>query len=504
MGSRERVFAGERVKDEALVPVAVLPGPRVVPEFRRPGAALRQRFAVAGLIAADVALAAAVWGVALGLQGLWGRGGPSEVAVAAIAPSVVVWVGMRALLGLYPGYGLDAVQRLRRHVYSVFAALAVLAVFAVGFHVGDSLSRLMLLISFGGLLLAAPFAQHAARRVLRRAKVWGKPVVVLSYRKTGEAFLEHLRREWGLGYRPAALFDYNLLPAGEGYREAPYERTLRDAAAWARERRVETCIFATPYTRREQLSGMISVASESFREVIVIPNLDGVTNSSVIARDLAGTFAVEVRYNLLDPWAQRAKRVLDLLLAGALGFLLLPLLLGLALLIRLDSPGPALFRQKRPGKDGRTFRVCKFRTMHADADERLARMLEENPQLGEEFRRHGKLRNDPRITRIGRFLRKTSLDELPQLWNVVRGEMSFVGPRPYLEIQRSQISEHERFILRVPPGISGLWQVSGRSDTTLEERVRLDTYYVRNWSVWLDLIILARTVRVVLGRSGAY
>ncbi|MCA3748034.1 MAG: undecaprenyl-phosphate galactose phosphotransferase WbaP, partial [Rubrobacter sp.] len=438
------------------------------------------------------------------LQGLWGRGGPSEVAVAAIAPSVGVWIGLRALLGLYPGYGLDAVQRLRRHAYSVLAALAVLAVFAVGFHVGDRLSRLMLLLAFAGLLLFAPFVHHAARRALRRAGVWGKPVVVLGYRKTGEAFVEHLGREWALGYRPAALFDYNLFPAGEGYREAPYERTLRDAAAWARRRRVDTCIFATPYTRREQLSEMISVASESFREVIVIPNLDGVTNSAVIARDLAGTFAVEVRYNLLDPWAQRAKRALDLLVAGSLGFALAPLLLAVALLIRLDSPGPALFRQERPGKDGRAFRVCKFRTMHADADERLARLLREEPALGEEFRRHGKLRNDPRITRMGSLLRKSSLDELPQLWNVLKGEMSLVGPRPYLDIQRSQIDEHERFILRVPPGISGLWQVSGRSDTTLEERVRLDVYYVRNWSVWLDLIILARTARVVLRGSGAY
>ncbi|ABG04878.1 Undecaprenyl-phosphate galactosephosphotransferase [Rubrobacter xylanophilus DSM 9941] len=487
-----------------LAPPGGLPGPRVLPGFALPGAAGRQRFAAAGLAAADAALAAAVWALALGLQGVWGRGGPSEVALAAIAPSVAVWVGLRALLGLYPGYGLDGVQRLRRHVWSVLFALALLAVFAVGFHVGDRLSRLMLLLAFGGLLLAAPFVQYAARRALRRAGVWGKPVVVLGYPGTGESFLGHLGREWDLGYRPAALFDYNLLPAGEGYREAPYEKTLRDAAAWARRRRVDTCIFATPHTRREQLAEMISVASESFREVIVIPNLDGVANSAVVARNLAGTFAVEVRYNLLDPWAQRAKRALDLLLAGALGLALAPLLLLLALLIRLDSPGAALFRQRRPGKDGRPFWVCKFRTMHADAEERLARLFGEEPALAEEFRRHGKLRDDPRVTRVGRFLRKTSLDELPQLWNVIKGEMSLVGPRPYLDIQRSQIDEHERFILRVPPGISGLWQVSGRSDTTLEERVRLDTYYVMNWSVWLDLIVLARTVLVVLRGSGAY
>jgi len=154
------------------------------------------------------------------------------------------------------------------------------------------------------------------------------------------------------------------------------------------------------------------------------------------------------------------------------------------------------------GRDGKLFSCLKFRTMVLDAEAVLQRMLEEDGRLREEYLRYHKLRHDPRITRVGRFLRKTSLDELPQVWNVLRGEMSLVGPRPYLPRESLDIGVIQSEILRVPPGITGLWQVNGRNQTSFSERVQLDAYYVRNWSVWLDLVLLARTARtVILGRG---
>lgn len=456
------------------------------------------------LVFSDVLLGVVIWGAAYVLRSFWATAEVTDLALATVVPSVAVWTGLRAMLGLYPGYGLDAVERLRRHTYSVLAALALLAILALGFQVGDLLSRLLLGLALLGLLFAAPFVRHLTMLGLKGVGIWGKPVIVLSYKDTGGNFIRLLEKEWGLGYNTAALFDYNLLPAGQSFEESSYRETIEDAVKLAGHWRIDTAIFAMPYTRRDQLADMVGVAGESFRHVLIVPNLAGITNSAVIARDLGGTFAVEIKHNLLDPWAQRLKRTLDILLAGAGGIIISPLLAAIFLLIKLDSPGPALFRQERPGKDGRMFRVFKFRTMHADADERLSRMGAEDPLLSEEFRMHGKLKDDPRVTRAGRLLRKFSLDELPQLWNILTGEMSLVGPRPYLTSQRSQISANERFILRVPPGISGLWQVSGRSDTTLEERVSLDVYYVRNWSVWLDVIILARTVKIVLLGRGAY
>jgi Undecaprenyl-phosphate galactose phosphotransferase WbaP len=460
---------------------------------------------VTSLVFSDILVATLICAVAYALQSVWGEGTLSEAARAATVPSIAVWIGLRALLGLYPGYGLDSVERLRRHVYSVCTTLAIVTLFAVGAQIGDHLSRLMLILTFVGLLLVTPFSQYLVRRELKRLELWGKPIIVLGYPDTEAKLVDHLEQEWGLGYKPVTLSDYHLTPAGKAFRAIAYARALAEAKDVGRCRKIDTCIFATPYTRREQLADMVHIASESFQHVMVMPNLSGVTNSAAVARDLSGTLTVEIRQNLLNPWAQRLKRALDLLGAVVGGLLISPLLLTIAVLIKLDSHGPVLFIQERPGLNGGMFRVLKFRTMHPDAEHRMAQLFADNPLLAQEFEKHGKLRDDPRVTVVGRWLRKTSMDELPQLWNVLKGEMSLVGPRPYLVSQVPQMNGNSSIISRTTPGMSGLWQVSGRSEMTFEQRVDLDMYYVRNWSVWLDLVILARTVRCALfERNGAY
>jgi lipopolysaccharide/colanic/teichoic acid biosynthesis glycosyltransferase len=179
--------------------------------------------------------------------------------------------------------------------------------------------------------------------------------------------------------------------------------------------------------------------------------------------------------------------------------LALPLCLVLAVLIKLDSAGPALFVQERIGYRGGTFWCLKFRTMILDGEEKLAAHLAGNPQAADEWRRYAKLRNyDPRLTRLGRFLRRWSLDELPQLWNILKGEMSLVGPRPYIPQERERISDQISTILSARPGLTGFWQVHGRNHVTLEDRVQLEAWYVRNWTIWLDCIVLAKTFKVVL------
>ena len=174
------------------------------------------------------------------------------------------------------------------------------------------------------------------------------------------------------------------------------------------------------------------------------------------------------------------------------------------MLVRLESGGPIFYADKRMGRNGELFSCFKFRTMVPDAEAVLQRLLEEDPRARKEYARYHKLREDPRITRVGKFLRKTSLDELPQLWNVLRGEMSLVGPRPYLPRESEDIGVTQSDILRVYPGMTGPWQVSGRSNTSFEERVRMDAYYVRDWSVWLDLVLLARTVKTLMSDRSAF
>ncbi len=196
--------------------------------------------------------------------------------------------------------------------------------------------------------------------------------------------------------------------------------------------------------------------------------------------------------------------MLDALITGIGSAIVFPLIGAIALAIRLSSKGPAFYCQQRIGKHGIVFCAWKFRTMVVDADEVLRRYLDENPELRREWEQNFKLRNDPRVTAVGRFLRKTSLDELPQLWNVLRGEMSLIGPRPIVDAEIVRYGDSIGLLGRVKPGLSGLWQVSGRSNTSYTDRVRLDMYYIRNWSVWLDLFILAKTCAVVLRRQGAY
>ena len=184
--------------------------------------------------------------------------------------------------------------------------------------------------------------------------------------------------------------------------------------------------------------------------------------------------------------------------------MILPFLLVLALLIYLESGRPIFYKDERMGKDGKPFSCLKFRTMVSNAETLLQTMLEEDAEFREEYSKYHKLRDDPRVTRVGHFLRKTSLDELPQLWNVLRGEMSLVGPRPYLPRESQEIGLSQNEILRVPPGITGPWQVSGRNHLFFKERVKLDARYVRDWSVWLDIVLLARTVRTLLFDRAAY
>src|SRR5215218_3014721 len=384
-----------------------------------------QRLIAGTLVLADVFIALVVWGPAE----------LSEVAIAAIVPSVMVWVVLRTLLGLYPGYGLDSAESLRRHVYSVFATLAVLAVCAVGFKVGDALSRLLLACAFLGLLFLTPFVQHLAKLSMKKAGLWGKPVITLSYKETGARFQELLNQEWGIGYLPVALLDHHPIAAGESYWEVSCEETLTDAAILGRELGVDTIIFAMPYARREQLAHMVSVASESFRSVLIVPNLEGVTTSAVTPRDFAGTLAIEIKHNLLNPWSQRLKRALDLLGTVIGGVLLSPLVFAIAVVIKLDSPGPAFYGHQRVGAGGKHFLCWKFRTMHVNAERLLDQYLQGSPVLRAEWEQNQKLRDDPRVTRVGGLLRQTSLDELPQLWNVLRAEMSLTGPRPIVDAE---------------------------------------------------------------------
>jgi Undecaprenyl-phosphate galactose phosphotransferase WbaP len=471
---------------------------------------LRQRIAVFGLLLSDLLFGLSALGLAFGGSVFAEPGRQSvaefvDVMLAGVVPSLVLWILLRLLLGLYPGYGMDPAQELRLQTYSSVLTLVVVLVILLAMDMGRLFFYLLPLAIFG-LVLAVPVVRSGTKWVLRRANLWGKPVIILGEHDMAARLVRTMTKDREQGLRPVAVF--SDVDEGDGTwpempESVPRLGDLESAPLFAHASGINTAVLAVRGLQRARTDELADWASTRFERVIVVPSLAGLTTSAIAARDLSGVLGVEVKHNLLDPRARRIKRVLDLAAATVGGALILPLVCLVALLIKLDSPGPALFIQERPGLNGRTFRIYKFRTMWTDAEQRVEELMKSDPVAREYFEKHGKIKDDLRVTRVGRWMRKFSLDELPQLWNVLKGEMSLVGPRPYLVSQVPQMSGAEMVILRILPGISGLWQVSGRSDLTFEQRIEMDSYYVRNWSVWLDLIILFRTVVSVLRRRGA-
>jgi exopolysaccharide biosynthesis polyprenyl glycosylphosphotransferase len=236
-------------------------------------------------------------------------------------------------------------------------------------------------------------------------------------------------------------------------------------------------------------------------QVSIVPRFFEIFTSHSTLDDIEGMPVVTLPPIRLGRSARVLKRSVDVLTSGLALLLLSPVLAAIALLIRLDSKGPALYWQPRRGRLGSTFEIVKFRTMYVGAEQRRSEVLHMNEVDGPLFKIKGR---DPRVTRVGNFLRRTSLDELPQLWNVLKGEMSLVGPRPFVIYEADKITGWATRRLDMTPGITGLWQVLGRNDIPFEEMTKLDYLYVTNWSVWWDFKILCQTIPVVLGKRGAY
>jgi Undecaprenyl-phosphate galactose phosphotransferase WbaP len=422
-----------------------------------------------------------------------------------IAAGILMMPAVYYQVGLYPGYLLGPVERLRRRT------LATLAVFG-GLVAWDNLvargvfSRGVLVATLLFALILPPLAETLARRILVRCGKWGIPVVLLGSGEAGRTLVRTLRREPELGLQPVAFLDNrpDFWDAGieQVVEQIPVLGPLRLAGSL--ERRAQAAIVLLADLGTENLADLLQ--DLNFPRIIVIPDSAGIAGLWVSARDLGGQLGLEIKKNLLIPRNHLLKRLMDQVVALPLFLASLPILAIAALWIKLRNPGPALYRQMREGFDGQRIPVWKLRTMYTDGDRILDAWFEEHPEDRDQWQRFFKLRRDPRVLPgIGSLLRRTSLDELPQLWSVLKGEMSLVGPRPLPDYHLGQFTpEFRNLRTRVLPGLTGLWQVSARSEGDLKVQQSLDTFYIRNWSPWLDLYILARTITAVLLARGAY
>jgi Undecaprenyl-phosphate galactose phosphotransferase WbaP len=397
------------------------------------------------------------------------------------------------------------VEELRRIVLATTAVYLVSTAAIFLSKEVELYSRGVFVTSWFFSAVLVPLQRAMVRRALARRSWWGVPVLVLGAGKTGRMLVANLRAQPECGLRPVAYFDDDPDKQGE-CAGLQVVGPLSLAPATARRLGIRQAIIAMPGIGRAQLLGVLERVGTTFTRLIIVPDMFGIATLWVSPKDLSGVLGLEVRQNLLIPVNRWLKRGLDVATALVLGVPALPVVALAVLWIKRVSPGPAFYTQEREGTAGARIRVRKLRTMHVHAESLLLKHLSENPEARLQWQQYFKLKDDPRIVpAIGCWLRRTSLDELPQLWSVLKGEMSLVGPRPFPYYHLDEFDAAFRGLRgRVLPGLTGLWQVSGRSNGDLKVQEAMDTYYIRNWSIWLDLHILARTIHVVLLGKGAY
>jgi exopolysaccharide biosynthesis polyprenyl glycosylphosphotransferase len=465
------------------------------------------RIVEASVRAADAACLVAALPAAYAVRDAMDGIGPTLYPLASywpmVALSLLFWQAVAWAFGVYQTS--FRTKSLGAEVWLVARAVAAtgLSVTAVAFalHLQQDLSRLLLAFYFAvvlGLLAVNRLGMRSLARQLRRRGHNARIFAVVGSgdlaREAAESVSEH--PEWGMQFAGYVVED-------DLVREVPRNLVLGRLSQLGQvldDNVLDEVIFAVPQDRLGAVEKEIEKCEEQGVDVrVCLDVLHGQLHRFTIG-ELDGLPVLHRSRVPSDELALAAKRVFDVVASGLAVALLSPVLLATAIAIRLESPGPVFFRQRRVGRNGRPFTMYKFRSMHVDAEQRLASLLARNEATGPVF----KMRNDPRITRVGRLIRRTSIDELPQFFNVLTGEMSVVGPRPPLPAEVRQYQRWQRRRLSVKPGITCTWQVSGRSDISFDEWMRLDLQYIDTWSLWGDLRICLKTIPAVLTARGAH
>ena len=414
-----------------------------------------------------------------------------------------------AFMGLYPGIMIPAAEQVKKYSISSFFGFAIIVSFVlvssltesdpaavIKSYTENSLVIIAFLITFIFSILLLPAFREFAKRKFCRFSWWGVPAVIYCTGNSADVIIEKLKNNKYLGYKPAVIIDaQSIFPSVKnGIPVFPPENEINSIL---HDYNIKQAIIS-------DYKGEISSIMTSYRYTISVAKSQSSFTCSQQLKDIAGIIGFASTHNLTFKTNLFFKRLLDIFIILFFSPVILPVFIILMILTKITSRGPIFYGHKRVGKNGKEFRCWKFRSMCIDADKKLEEILANNPQMREEWEKERKFQNDPRVTKFGKFLRKTSLDELPQLINILIGQMSFVGPRPVTEPELTNYGEFKDYVLSVVPGLSGMWQTSGRSDTEYEERISLDLYYIQNWSIWLDIWILIKTIYVVVKGRGAY
>lgn len=425
---------------------------------------------------------------------------PLEVYALVHTAVVPLFVFIFALQGLYrsprPRQWIDEVSKIFGGVTIGVAILIVITFYAQP----GALSRLMFVyawISITAILSLERLVERGVRAYLRSRGIGIERVLVVGAGEAGRLLMQNIAVQSELGLTVVGFLDDERT---EDLGKFTSLGTLRDIRRVVAEQSIDEVIVTLPASAHTHTSRILTACSQRNIRCRIVPDFFEISLNQVDVSELNGIPLLSVREYPLHGTMRILKRLSDIAMAAALLVGFSPIMALVALAIKFDSPGPIFFRQERVGRNGRYFPLLKFRSMYIDAEDRLAPLVKQNEASGPLF----KMKKDPRLTRVGRVIRRLSIDELPQLFNVVQGDMSLVGPRPGLPAEVEAYEEWHRRRLEVRPGMTGLWQVSGRSNLSFEEMVLLDIWYIEYWSPALDFKIILRTVPAVLFGIGAY
>ena len=418
-------------------------------------------------------------------------------------PYLPIFVLIFWFMKLYPGVALAPAEETRGFTMASFLAHGAIIVSRyMQYGVFDSIN-ISFIFSFVFSSIILIICRSIMHGLIVKIKMKGIPAVVFGAGTTGRLIVDRLLCAKKIGYEPVLILDDNPW-CGDFYRDIPIIHDTLLGPELVRRHKIKMAIVAMPNLDETEITRIINYSVSAFRYNVLIPDFFNLNNIWMAVRDFDGVLGFATSHRLNMYWNLVIKRILDLVFVSLGGLVILPMLLLISLVIKITSPGPVLFGHKRLGLNGKYFNAYKFRSMVAGAEEKLESVLSSDSRLRDEWENTQKLKDDPRVTKIGKLLRRISFDEFPQLINILKGEMSLVGPRPVTAEEIKKYGENARRVLAVKPGLTGLWQVSGRSDTDYAERVSLDLYYLQSWSVWLDLWILYRTPGVLVRRKGAY
>ncbi|MDR3130640.1 MAG: undecaprenyl-phosphate galactose phosphotransferase WbaP [Treponema sp.] len=417
-------------------------------------------------------------------------------------PYLPIFIIIFQMFRLYPGILLAPAEELKNFAFaSLIAHGGIIISRYIEDREFDAIS-VAFIISFIVSCYSLLLCRSCTHSILKQLKLKGIPAVIFGSGPAGRLVIDRLLANRKMSYIPVLILDDN--PAsGNYYQKIPIIHDTNLGPEIVRRFNIKMAIIAMPEMDRTAVENPLKDSTASFRYSVLIPDFSGIVSIWMSVRDIDGVLGLATSHRLKMPWNLGIKRFVDLSIVLIGGIIILPMLLFIALLIKITTPGPVFYKHNRLGLNGKPIKVYKFRSMVMDSEEQLEKLLGD-PNIQKEWESSHKLKDDPRVTLVGRFLRRTSFDEFPQIINVLKGEMSLVGPRPVTEEEVKKYGADFSRIFSVKPGMTGLWQVSGRSDIDYRDRVVYDTYYLQSWSLWLDLWVLYKTSGVVLKGKGAY